>query len=219
MVNPDNKYRIARMRQIAGDVEPPSYVTSRVTATQPSHLVETQPSGYVETQPSHVEETPSFKPPPQVQPHARAGKAPAQTSTGYQFRRADPHPETDDVLDVVPDSEPLRAGPSGAPTPCRTRGPNRSPSKKPFHPLSPMSEHGSGELVPDSYEVEEQSEADDEDVPLAVKVNSKAPGKAPVVTPSEENSRALRKPKSVAPTTGVPKVSSPSFEKLRVTDG
>ena len=86
--------------------------------------------------------------------------------------------EPEDALDIVPDSEPLRAGPS-AKAPCRHRAVTQSPLKKPFRPLSPMSEHGSGDLVPDSLEVEE-SEAD---VPLAIEVASRNTKKS--VAPTE----------------------------------
>jgi hypothetical protein len=190
MVDPTNVYRIARMRQLAGDVEPPSYVTTAPGGT------EAQPSHVQETQPSHVEETAPSNPRPSAQPTPRKDKLPAQH--GHQYRGGDGYQEPGDALDVVPDSEPLRAGPSG-PTPSRTRDTGQGPSKKPFCPLSPMSEDESGDIVSSAYEGKEQSEDDEDDVPLAVKAALKgAAVEASAVLPSGENTRS-RHPRSAGP--------------------
>ncbi|KIK97506.1 hypothetical protein PAXRUDRAFT_824849 [Paxillus rubicundulus Ve08.2h10] len=186
MVDPYNAYRIAKMRQMAGDVEPPSYVTTAPRGT------EGQPSRVQETQPYHVEETAPFNPPPSAQPTPRKDKLPAHHRGGGEYQ------EPGDALDVVPDSEPLRAGPS-APTPGPTRDTGQGPSKKPFCPISPMSEHESGDIVPTSYEVEDQSEDDDDDVPLAVKAASKGAAiEASAVLRSGRNMRS-RHPRSAGP--------------------
>ena len=154
MVHPGNQYRIARMRLLAGDVEPPSCVTMGA---------ETQPSRGEETQPGHVNDATysSALPPAQPAPH-QSNKANSRP-TIHQPQKDNEDDEPEDSLDVVPDSEPLRAGPSTQ-TPNRHSILRQSSPKKPFRPCSPMSEDGSGDLVPDSLEVEE-SEAD---IPLAI---------------------------------------------------
>ena len=163
MVHPDNKYRIARMRNLAGNVEPASCVTTG-TVTQPSRMEETQPC-------HSNESTYSYALPP-ARSAPRQMKTAGSRTTRHQRQREDEEPE--DALDIVPDSEPLRAGPSTQ-TPSHHRAVTQSPLKKLFRPLSPMSVNGSGDLVPDSLEVEE-SEAD---VPLAIELasrNTKRPG-------------------------------------------
>lgn len=166
MVHPGNQYRIAKMRILAGAVEPPSFVTMHA---------ETQPSRMEETQPYHVDESTCLNALLPVRP------APPQTTmvgprqTIHPPQKEDEDDEAEDVLDVVPDSEPLRAEPSTQ-TPGHRRVMRQSPHKKAFRPVSPVSEHGSGDLVPDSLEVEE-SEAD---IPLAIEVASRNT-KKPVV--------------------------------------
>lgn len=152
MVHPDNHYRIAKMRNLAGKVEPRSCIATGA---------ETQPSRMEETQPCHVGGSTALSP---TRPTPRQI---ILRPTRNQLRRGDEDDEPEDALDIIPDSEPLRAG-SGQ-TPSHNRALTQSPLKKVFRPLSPMSEHGSGDLVPDSLETEE-SEAD---VPLAIEAASK----------------------------------------------
>ena len=168
MVHPGNQYRIARMRNLAGKVEPPSCISTGA---------ETQPSCLEEMQPCHAGRSTVLPP---ARPTPRQIKMPGSRPIRHRPQREDEDEddEPEDALDIVPDSEPLRAGPS-AKAPCRHRAVTQSPLKKPFRPLSPMSEHGSGDLVPDSLEVEE-SEAD---VPLAIEVASRNTKKS--VAPTE----------------------------------
>lgn len=85
LVNPENKYRIAKLRQMHGDVAPPSYVGNSVGA-------ETQPAGIEETQPST-----------QAQPDLSYRDAIDPQTRGHRNKVVDP-------MEVVPDSEPLRVG-------------------------------------------------------------------------------------------------------------
>lgn len=154
MVHPGNQYRIAKMRNLAGAVEPPSFIT-KGAETQPSCIEE-------ETQLCHVEEP------------TCSNAAPRQTRMGCsrpdtcQPQKGNEDDEIQDALDVVPDSEPLRAELSTR-TPSHHRTTRQSSPKKPFRSFSPISEHGSGDLVPGSLEAEE-SEAD---IPLAIEVASR----------------------------------------------
>ncbi|KAG9318665.1 hypothetical protein JVU11DRAFT_758 [Chiua virens] len=151
-VHPDNRYyRLAKMQALAGDVGPNSRVTG--TETQPSHIEETQPC--------HDDEPTSSNVPPPAQPLRRI-YIPVSPSTRHQPDEENVDGGPGDALDIVPDSEPLRVG-SSAQSCNHHRAVTQSPLKKPFSPLSPMSEDGSGDIVLDSLEVE-GSEAD---IPLA----------------------------------------------------
>lgn len=154
MVHPNNQYRIAKMKQLAGSVDPRSCVSTRA---------ETQPSRLEEPQPCHVGGSTHLDvlPPTRLTIHQTKPSRP----TGHSLRVGDE--ESEDALDFVPDSEP---GPSTQ-TPGHDRVVTQSPLKKPFDPPSPTSKHGLVDLVPDSLEAEE-SEAD---VPLAVEVASRQP--------------------------------------------
>ena len=157
MVHPGNRYRIEKMRNLAGAVEPPSFVTMGA---------ETQRSRMEETQPCHVDEsTYSDVPPTRPLPHQTMTTS--SRPTAHRPRGENEDDEPGDALDIVPDSEPLRAG-SSTQTPSRYAVGQSSP-KKLFRPFSPVPEHGSGDLVPDSLEVEE-SEAD---VPLVIEAASR----------------------------------------------
>ncbi|KAH0827185.1 hypothetical protein J3R83DRAFT_4878 [Lanmaoa asiatica] len=182
MVHPGNQYRIARMRNLAGDVEPPSCVTTG-TVTQPSRVEETQPC--------HTDESTYFNPLPPARPAPRHIKTVGSRPTRHQPQREVDVDEPEDTLDIVPDSEPLRAGLS-AQTPSHHRAVTRSPLKKSFRPLSLMFEHGSGDLVPDSPEVEE-SEAD---VPLAIELTSRNAKRS--VAPTEDMTVHGRKTRTVS---------------------
>ena len=180
MVHPGNRYRIAKMRNLAGAVEPPSCVTMGT---------ETQPSRMEETQPCHVDESTYSNALPLARPAPRQTKMAGPPLTTNHPRKENEDDEPEDALDIIPDSEPLRAGPSTQ-TPSHHRAVRLSPHKKPFQPLSPMSEHGSGDLVPDSLEVEE-SEAD---VPLAIEVASRNTKRS--VAPTEDVAIHGRKTKT-----------------------
>lgn len=170
MVHPGNRYRIAKMRNLAGAVEPPLCVTMGA---------ETQPSRVEETQPCHVDESTYSNALLPARPAPRQTKTAGPPTTIDRPRKEDNDDELEDGLDIVPDSEPLRAGPSTQ-TPSHHRAVRQSPLKKPFHPLSPMSEHGSGDLVTDSLEVEES----EPDVPLAIEVAPRNTKKS--VAPTED---------------------------------
>jgi hypothetical protein len=158
MVHPGNRYRIEKMRYLAGAVEPPSFVTMGA---------ETQPSRVEETQPCHVDEPTYSNALPPARPAPRQTTMSSSRPIGRRPQRENEDDEPEDALDIVPDSEPLRAGPNTQ-TPSH-HGVGRSSPEKLFRPCSPISEHGSGDLIPDSLEVEE-SEAD---VPLAIEVASR----------------------------------------------
>ncbi|KAG8217701.1 hypothetical protein J3R82DRAFT_5857 [Butyriboletus roseoflavus] len=180
MVNPGNKYRIARM--LAGNVESPACVTTGAV---------TQPSRMEETQPYHTDESTYSNALPPVRPASRQMKMANSRPIRHQPQREDDDDEPEDALDIVPDSEPLRAGPS-AQTPGHHRTVTQSPLKKLFRPLSPMSVHGSGDLAPDSLEVEE-SEAD---VPLAIELASRNTKRS--VAPTEDIAVHGRKPRNTS---------------------
>jgi hypothetical protein len=186
MVHPGNQYRIAKMRNLAGAVEPPSCVTMGA---------ETQPSRTEETQPYHVDESTYSDALPPARPAPRQTKMIRPPPTIDQPRKEDEDDEPEDALDIVPDSEPLRAGPSTQ-IPSHHRAVQQSPLKKHFRPLSPMSEHGSGDLVTDSLEVEES----ESDVPLAIEVASGNTKKS--VAPTEDvavHGRKMRSAPSAVP--------------------
>ncbi|KAG1887731.1 hypothetical protein F4604DRAFT_2038225 [Suillus subluteus] len=86
-----------------------------------------------------------------------------------------------DNLDIIPDSEP--PVPS-ATTPTRDIRLNESPTKRPFCPLSPISELSSGEIVADSVEVHESSQNPAGDVPLATLLQVKSAAKLMAVPAS-----------------------------------
>lgn len=159
MVHPGNQYRIAKMRNLAAAVEPPLCVTMHA---------ETQPSRMEETQLYHVDESTCLNALLPVRPAPPETTMVGPRQTIHPPQKMDEDDEAEDALDVVPDSEPLRAGPSTQ-TPSHHRVMRQSPHKKAFRPVSPVSEHGSGDLGPDSLEVEE-SEAD---IPLAIEVASR----------------------------------------------
>lgn len=182
MVHPGNQYRIARMRNLAGDVEPPSCVTTGAV-THPSHMEETQPC--------HSDESTHSNVLPPVRPAPRQTKTENSRPITHQSQREDEDEEPEDALDVVPDSEPLRAGP-GTQTPSHRRPVTQSPLKKNFRFLSPVFEHGSGDIVPDSLEVEE-SEAD---VPLAIELASRNTKRS--VAPIEDMTMQGRKTRTAS---------------------
>lgn len=187
IVHPAHQYRIAKMRNLAGNVEPRSHITGE-EETQSSHMEEMQcPTGGS----THLNALPLTRPSP-----CQTRMAGIRSTRHHQPQREDEDGDAEDALDIVPDSEPLRAGPS-APTPSRHRDVTQSPLKKLFRPLSPMSEHVSGDLVPYSSEVEE-SEAD---VPLAVEVASRNTKR--LVAPTEDVTVPGRKPSTVSSTKAI----------------
>lgn len=198
MVHPGNRYRIERMRNLAGDVEPPSCVTTGALA---------QPSRMEETQPCHTDESTYSNALPLAQPVPRQIKTAGSRPIRHQPQREDD--EAEDALDIVPDSEPLRAGPSTQ-TPSHPRTLTQSPLKKLFRPLSPMSVHGSGDLVPDSLEVEE-SEAD---VPLAIELASRNTKRS--VAPTENMPVHGRKTRTTS--SGVPEKVIYTTPSMTLTD-
>lgn len=181
-VHPDNRYRIARMRNLAGGVEPPSCVTTGAV---------THPSRLEETQPCHTDESTYSNALPPARSVPRQIKTSSSRPIRHQPRRENEVDEAEDALDVVPDSEPLRAGPS-AQTPSHHRAVTQSPLKKLFRPLSPMSVHGSGDLVPDSPEVGE-SEAD---IPLVIELASRNTIRS--VVPTEDTTVHGRKTRAAS---------------------
>jgi len=170
LVNPMNKYRIAKLRQMHGDVAPPSYVgNSAIAETQPSGLEETQPSTQVQLDPSC------------------ANNADRQAKE----RRVNTDKEVD-PMDVIPDSEPLRVG-HGAPSSADDQRERRASLPQNLT----IDHHPSCNVVLDSSKVGEPSSEDDDDadVPLSSKLSAKAAGKAPAMQVKAQT-RSSRKPKS-----------------------
>ncbi|KAI5992044.1 hypothetical protein EDC04DRAFT_1325904 [Pisolithus marmoratus] len=176
LVNPLNEYRIAKLRQMHGDVAPPSYVSTSARA---------------ETQVPSVEEKLPVRSTFEVR-HvpSRAGTA-RRTTKGYQ---GSPDQEVDS-LDVVPDSEPLRAGLSSTPN---ADVPDSSPRKSSLLARKLTPEHITRDRVSKPPGTQERfNESDDDgDVPLSFKFATKAAGEAPLVQ-TEARTRASRKPKSL----------------------
>ncbi|KAH7913740.1 hypothetical protein BJ138DRAFT_562382 [Hygrophoropsis aurantiaca] len=160
MVHPHQKHRIEQLRQLQKN--------AILKDPLPSRAVQDVAA---ETQLSRAEEShlgPTSEP------------APIKKPTPPPLRRVDRRhlarnqaTSENDALEIIPDSEPLRAVRGTTPVhenPLQ-RPINGSPTKRPFKPISPMSEHASGELVPDSIEMEEGSGGsdqgdDDDDIPL-----------------------------------------------------
>ncbi|KAG1756675.1 uncharacterized protein EDB91DRAFT_1093869 [Suillus paluster] len=155
LIRPEQRER--RLRQLYGNgPSAPPPPASDNAAMQPFNQTpyehaQTQPSSFVATPTSDLLSEDNDMPPPIRQPPSLRHLQLSQ-------------PQEADNLDIVPDSEP--PVPSTA-TPTRDARFNQSPTKRPFRPLSPMSEHGSGEIVADSMEVSESSQDPEGDIPLA----------------------------------------------------
>lgn len=166
LVNPMNKYRIAKLRQMHGDVVPPSYVGN-------SAIVETQPSRIEATQPST-----------QAQPGSSCTNNADRQAKG---RRVNTDKEVDPI-DVVPDSEPLQVEHS-APSSADDQRERCAQNLTINHPSCNVA-LGSSEVGEPSSE-----DDDDADVPLSSKLSAKAAGKAPAMQ-AKAQTRNSRKPKS-----------------------
>lgn len=175
LVNPLNEYRIAKLRQMHGDVAPPSYVsTSAKAQTQLSSVEERLPTRSA----------------------ADARHAPSRPTRRYQGTLY----QESDLLDVVPDSEPLRAAPSSTPN---VDVPDSSPRKGSPSARKPNAEHTAGDRVSKPPGTQDRlNESDDDDVPLLHKLAAKAVEQAPLVQ-TETRTRALRKPNSHSATTSL----------------
>ncbi|KIO13688.1 hypothetical protein M404DRAFT_993230 [Pisolithus tinctorius Marx 270] len=175
LVNPMNEYRIAKLRQMHGDVAPPSYVGTSARA---------------QAQLSSVEQRLPTK------STSEARHAPSRTETaGRPIRGYRESPDQgSDSLDVVPDSEPLRAGLSNT---SNADVPDSSPQKSSLPARKANPEHTPRDHVskpPGTQERFSESD-DDDDVPLLLKLATKS-GKVPPVQ-TEGRTRISRKPKSL----------------------
>lgn len=195
LIHPDQRAR--RLRQLySNDIVSQAPSTSNA-ARQPSEPVqtpykhdETQPSTFVTVHPSNLLPEDNDVPlpiPKQLTPlHHELPQPRARIIPSI--------PQRFDNLDIVPDSDP--PAPSTA-TPARELRLRQNPSKRPFRPLSPMSEHDSGEIVPDSVEVPESSQDLEGDVPLAVLLQVKS-GKS-AAEPAMGKMRSSRRSPSLPP--------------------
>lgn len=173
-VNPLNEYRIAKLRQMHGSVDPPLHATvSAKVEIQPSHVDQIDPSRCI----SEVQHSPSR---PKVD----------ESRVKELHQR---HHQDVDAMDAVPDSEP------GRDTSCDIKSRRSGLSSS---PLSRRTDKDSRTAVPDSLEVQAASEEDeDEDIPLS-KLQPKAMGKTPVVSTCRRGkpkltSRVTKSPRKV----------------------
>ncbi|KAL0946611.1 hypothetical protein HGRIS_012808 [Hohenbuehelia grisea] len=157
--------------QLHGDATQPS------DAFIPSHI----PSGMPETQPSNGEE--NWVPPPRrTFPPRRTQKTlQPPTFTPESAARSTLDPPDQMEMEVVPDSEPLRAEASTSSSPAK-----KAPSRRTFLNLSPnpSSEEDSGEIIPDSI-IEDEPEENagepmDQDVPDDVRERVSSSGQGGV---------------------------------------
>ncbi|KAI6118864.1 hypothetical protein EV401DRAFT_1544270 [Pisolithus croceorrhizus] len=181
LVNPLNEYRIAKLRQMHGDVAPPSYVGTSARA---------------QTQLSSVEE----RLPTRSTPEARHAPSRIETVGRPGRRYQGTRDQESDLLDVVPDSEPLRAALSSTPN---ADVPDSSPRKTSPSARELNPEHTARDRVSEPPgTLERLSESDDEDVPLLLKLATKAAEQTPLAQ-TEARPRISRKPKSHPAATSV----------------
>jgi hypothetical protein len=187
LVHPDRARRLQQLHgsDITAQAPPASRDAARRPPVQTSYYAETQPSTLV-THPSDLvsEDVP-----------VPIGHRPKQPASLHRPQLPQPRARSiaqgSDNLDIVPDSEP--PAPSNA-TPARVL---QNATKRPFRPLSPMSEHGSGEIVADSMEVPESSQDLEGDIPLATLLQIKSA--KPTAEPAPGKMRSSRKPPSFPP--------------------
>lgn len=183
LIHPDQRAR--RLRQMGITAQAPS--ASNSTARQP---FETRPATFVATHPSELLPEDSVVPLPQ-------SHLPKEPVSLRRPQLPQPRPRTipqGSDLDIVSDSEPP-AGSSA--TPVRHSRFDQGPTERLFQPLSPMSEHSSGEIVADSMEVPESSQDPEGDIPLATLLQAKSAKS--VVGPTPGKVRSSRRPLSPPP--------------------
>ncbi|KAI6109508.1 hypothetical protein F5141DRAFT_794322 [Pisolithus sp. B1] len=164
-----------------GDVAPPSYVST---------------SARVQTQLSSVEE----RLPTRSTPEARHAPSRIETVGRPGRRYQGTRDQESDLLDVVPDSEPLRAALSNTPN---ADVPDSSPRKTSPSARELNPEHTARDRVSEPPgTLERLSESDDEDVPLLLKLATKAAEQTPLAQ-TEARPRISRKPKSHPAATSV----------------
>ncbi|KAG2078219.1 hypothetical protein BDR04DRAFT_455611 [Suillus decipiens] len=204
LIRPEQRER--RLRQMlgkgAGTAPPP--VSNRAAMQSfepqtPNDHAETQPPSSVAAGPSYLLSENNDAPPP------------VRQVPFYRPRLLQPEY---DNLDIVPDSEP--PVPS-ATTPTGDIRPNESPTKRLFHPISPMSELSSGEIVPDSMEVHESSQDPEGDVPLAALLQVKSAAKSTATPASGEMRSSVIPPSIPPPPVLVKKVTGLSFLSCRLS--
>ncbi|KAJ8475105.1 hypothetical protein ONZ45_g15719 [Pleurotus djamor] len=132
-------------------VEPPSFSTDYQETQLIGDTQLVNPTGGEETQPSNEED---YAPRKRVFPPRR---------TFPQNPAPPPAAATYDAMDVVPDSEPMREPPSITLTPIASSSTRLSPIKKQFQPAVVDSHPDSGDIVPDSLEVDDEPD----EAPLA----------------------------------------------------
>ncbi|OAX38923.1 hypothetical protein K503DRAFT_740390 [Rhizopogon vinicolor AM-OR11-026] len=206
LIHPDQRAR--RLRQMTAQAPPASDNTARQPVQTRHAYAGTQPSTLVAARPSDVLSEDNDVPLSIKQPASRRHPQLPQP-------RARSIPQGSDNFDVVPDSEP--PAPSTA-TPARDLKFAQCPKKRPFSPLSPMSEHGSGEIVADSVEVPESSQDLEGDVPLAVLLQVKSAKSAAKPAPGKvRSSRKL--PPPPPPPVPVKKAKPPAIKPKSSTRG
>jgi len=239
MVDPRKNWRYAQYQQILPSVNRGMHTPAVSGNTGPSPLMqETQPSGEDENNsvsgPSRGFAFRNQAHPNPPSPPSKPNKDLLAPEGPSRYRQ----PLSNDTMDVVPDSEPLRDDDNRTATRVANRSATGSPVKRGFRPMSPGADPDPklGDTVPDSVAVdddeamteddddddddrgrgkaqaekeeEEEEEEEEEDIPLAAVTSKRGTGK--------EVSTTFGKTKAVTSASrGVSKMATPSIPKVR----